>query len=217
MNSSLKIDPSRLLIFHELTTRKIYVGELLYDENRDVYILRYDENYTHLKNAIAISPELDLFKITHISKKGQLFPAFVDRIPDRENPAYADYCRAQSISIDETNPIILLGSIGGRGPSSFIFEKTYKASFSIEDVKKLRQNLNISQHDFADAFGISKVTLQKIEAGISSDTRTMKLLQIYLTFPEVAIWQLYQTGSKVHSSVLSRLFTYLHEKRTNLT
>lgn len=212
MNSNLKIDPNRLLIFHELKRRRIFVGELIYDEKLDVYKLRYDDNYVNLKSAIPLSQELDLFKTIHVSNKGQLFSAFIDRIPERENPAYADYCRSQGISVDEKNPIILLGSIGRRGPSSFVFEKTYKAGISIDKITRLRQELNITQHDLAKAFGISKVTLQKIESGGSSDEKTIKLLQIYFTFPEVAIWQLHQTGATVHSSVLSKLFTYFYER-----
>lgn len=207
---NLKIDPNRLLIFHELKKRRIYVGELIYDKNMDVYRLIYDHNYINSKNAIPLAPELDLFKMVHTSSKGQIFSAFTDRIPERQNPAYPDYCHSKGISVDETNPIILLGTIGSRGPSSFVFEKTYEAGISINEITNLRQDLNITQHDFAEALGISKVTLQKIEAGVSSDIKTIKLLQIYFTFPEVAIWQLHQTGATVHSSVLSKLFNYFY-------
>lgn len=212
MNSNLEIDPNKLLIFQELKKRRTYVGELIYDENMNVYKLKYDKHYIKSKQAIPIGPELDLFTETHTSKIGKLFPAFVDRIPKKENPAYSDYCRSQGISIHEKNPIILLGSIGSRGPSSFIFERTYKPGISMIDIIKLRHDLNITQHDLAEAFGISKVTLQKIESGISHDFNTIKILQIYFTFPEAAIWQLYQTGATVHHAVLSKLFTYFHEK-----
>lgn len=212
MNIDLKIDPNRLLIFHELKKRRIYVGELIHDVKLDVYKLIYDQNYLNSKNAIPLAPELSLFKEVYISNKGQLFSAFLDRIPEKQNPAYADYCRSQGISINENNPIILLGTIGSRGPSSFVFERTYKPGISIIKITELRQELNITQHDLAEAFGISKVTLQKIESGVSSDIKTIKLLQIYFTFPEVAIWQLHQTGAMVHSLVLSKLFTYFYEK-----
>jgi DNA-binding XRE family transcriptional regulator len=208
MNSYLKIDPNKINIFHELTKRRIYVGYLIYDEKKDVYQLHYDKHYANSKNAIPIGPELDLFQLVHTSKKGQLFSVFLDRIPERSNPAYEDYCRSQNIDIHESNPIVLLGSIGSRGPSSFVFEKTYKAGISINEIIKLRQALQITQHDLAEAFGISKVTLQKIESGESSDVKTIKLLQIYFTFPEVAIWQLHQTGTTIHSVVLSKLFAY---------
>jgi DNA-binding XRE family transcriptional regulator len=212
MNSSLKIDRNKLLIFHELKKRRIRVGELTYDQVMDVYKLTYDRHYINTKQAIAIGPELDLFTEIHTSRKGELFPALVDRIPRRENPAYPDYCHSQGISVHEKNPIILLGSIGSRGPSSFIFERAYISEISISDIMKLRQDLNLTQHDFAESFGISELTFQKIESGKSRDTKTIKLLKIYFTFPEAAIWQLYQTGATVHHSVLAKLFTYFHEK-----
>lgn len=219
MNTTLKLDPNKLLIFHELIKRKIYVGELIYDEEKDVYLLSYDEHYAKSKQAIPLAHNLDLFTKVHVSKKGKLFPALLDRIPVRENPAYEDYCLSQNITVDEKNPIILLGTIGRRGPSSFVFERIYKTNFSMDKITQFRKKLNISQHDFAEAFGISKVTLQKMESGQSHDARTLKLLQIYFTFPEVAIWQLQQTGAKVHSTVLARLFTYFHERilKTNKT
>lgn len=215
MNSNLKLDPDRLLIYHELTRTKIYVGELIYDRKTDKYKLIYDEDYINSKNAIPIGPNLSLFQTTHVSKKGEMFPEFLDRIPERQNPAYEDYCRSQGISIDEKNTIILLGSIGSRGPSSFVFEKTYKPNISLEDIIKCRHDLKISQNDFSKAFGISKVTLQKIEAGTSFDFKTIKLLQIFFTFPEVAMWQLHQTGSNVHSKILSRLLNYFYRLQQN--
>ena len=49
----------------------------------------------------------------------------MDRIPSKENPAYPDYCKSQGISVNETNPIILLIAIGKRGPSTFIFEPVF--------------------------------------------------------------------------------------------
>lgn len=208
MNSMLKIDPNRLQILHELTRRRIYVGELIYDPKRDVYELRYDKNYVNSKKAIPLGPELDLFKMVHVSKKGQLFPVFLDRIPEKSNPAYKDYCLSQGISQKESNPIILLGSIGARGPSSFVFEHVYKADFSADDIIKIRKDLGVSQYDLATAFGIKEITLQRIESGVGSDQNTIKLLQIYFSFPDVAFWQLRQTGVRVHSSVLAKLIQY---------
>lgn len=208
MNSKLERDKNRLQIFHEGRKRRIFVGELKYIEKKDYYELSYDKNYVALKNAIPISPDLTLFKIKHISQKGKLFPAFTDRIPLRTNPAYADYCFAQNISADETNPIILLGSIGKKGPSSFIFEPVYEDKFTSIDLIKIRENLDISQHDFAEAFGLSKATLQRIEAGTSKDANTLKLIQIFFTFPECGIWQLQLTGSRVHSEVSLKLRKY---------
>lgn len=213
MNYSIKPDKNRLHIYHEGRKRRVFVGELSYDVEKDRYELSYDERYAHSRMAISISPELSLFKLKHYSKKGELFHAFVDRIPDRDNPAYEAYCAAQGISVKERNPIILLGAIGRRGPSSFVFEPVYSDEFHLEELIKLHEQLGITQHDFAEAFDISKVTLQRIESGESRDQNTLKIIQIFFRFPEVAIWQLGLTGGRVHADVLKRLVAYFNDKR----
>lgn len=212
MHLSFKIDPTRIKIFHELKKRRVYVGELIYDKKRDVYELRYDQHYVNAKNAIPIGPDLDLFKIVHVSKEGQLFPMFLDRIPDKKNPAYNDYCNSQGISPDEKNPIILLGSIGSRGPSSFVFERVYETDFSADNIIKIRKMLKMTQHDFATVFDIKQITLQRIENRIGRDKNTIKLLQIYFNFPEVALWQLEQGRAAVNTASWEKLKKYFSEK-----
>src|SRR3990167_71791 len=205
MRYPLKLDENRLKIFHEGRARRIEVAELSYDLKKDKYVLTYNERYTKLKNAIALGPTLSLFHLRHYSEKGKMFPIFLDRIPDRQNPAYADYCRSQNISIDEKNPLILLGTIGRRGPSTFIFEAVYTTSFSPADITQFREQLNITQYDFSSAFDISRATLQRIEAGKSFDLSMLKRIEILLSFSEVALWQLKQTGGYVHRKVLTKL------------
>lgn len=212
MKPKIKLDENRLHIFHESRKRRVFVGELVYNKKSDVYELIYDQNYAESKNAIPLSPDLDLFKLHHQSKKGQLFPSFLDRIPDKSNPAYKDYCKTQRISTNEKNPIILLGSIGKRGPSSFIFESVYNTEFDPVEIKNLRNILQITQHDIAQAFDVSQTTLQRIETGTSHDLNTLKRLQIILEFPEVALWQLKQTGSRLHKDVLAKLIKYFNHE-----
>jgi DNA-binding XRE family transcriptional regulator len=212
MKYSIKLDENRLHIFHENRKRRIFVGELIYDPKKNIYELIYDKHYAESKSAIPIGPDLNLFALRHQSKKGKLFPSFIDRIPDKSNPAYNDYCKAQGISPNEKNPIILLGAIGKRGPSSFIFEPVYYNEFDIEEIKNLRKNLQITQHDIAAALDINKRTLQRIEADISEDLNTLKRLQIFFQFPDVALWQLKLTGSKVHKDVLIKLIKYFKSK-----
>ena len=208
MNSTLKPDPDRLAIFHEGRKRRIFVGEIIYDKEKDRYDLIYDKKYARSDSAIPISPNLDLFSLRHHSAKGKLFPALKDRIPDKNNPAYKDYCKTQGISEMENNPLILLGTIGKRGPSSFIFELIYRDEFTTNSLIELREKLQITQHDLAEAFDISKVTLQRVESGESHDINTLKLIQIMFKFPEVALWQLKQTGGRVHKDVREKLEKY---------
>src|SRR3990167_2824629 len=211
MRYPLKLDRDRVRIFHEGRARRVEVAELSYDHKKDKYLLTYNARYTQLKNAIALGPTLSLFKLKHYSEKGKMFSIFLDRIPDRQNPAYADYCRSQHISINEKNPIVLLGTIGRRGPSTFVFESVYTSGFVSTDITAFRNTLPITQYDFATAFDVSLPTLQRIEAGKSVDDNTLKRIEIMLQFPEVALWQLKQTGGRVHRKVLTRLLDYFNE------
>lgn len=212
MHYPIKPDEHKLHIFHESKKRRTFVGELHYNTQTDTYELNYNKNYTLSKNAIPLSPELNLFKLQHQSEKGKLFPAFIDRIPDKSNPAYNDYCRAEGVSPEEVNPIILLGTIGKRGPSSFVFEPVYHTDFDPSAIKAIRSQLNITQHDFALALDINIRTLQRIESGISQDISTLKHIQILLSFPDVARWQLKKTGGKVHKDILNKLMSYFRDK-----
>ena len=103
MNHPIKPDENRLQIFHEGRKRRVFVGDLTYNKEKDRYELIYDKNYARSKNAIPISPDLTLFKLRHQSAKGKLFPSFLDRIPEKSNPAYKDYCKAQGIALNEKN------------------------------------------------------------------------------------------------------------------
>ena len=76
-------------------------------------------------------------------------------------------------------------------------------------------SLDVTQHDLALAFDISKVTLQKIESGQSTDPNTMKLIQLYFEFPDVALWQLKQTGERLHHQVLYKIIDYFKNLRSS--
>lgn len=212
MHCQLKLNKNRLHIFQEGRKRRVFVGELRYDEKEDRYELCYDKKYTLSKKAMSLGPNLSLFQLKHVSEQGKMFPYFLDRIPDPENPAYPDYCASQGIAVDEANLIVLLGSIGRRGPSCFVFEAIYESSFKPSDIIQWREKLAITQHDFALAFDFSKATLQRIEDGKSVDHNTLKRLELLFCFPEVALWQLKQTGGKVHFRVLSKLRTYFNQR-----
>lgn len=206
-----KIDTHNLNVFAESRKRRIFVGTLKWDEVKSQFEFRYDPKYARSKKAIPIGKELDLFKKVSTSKK--LFPSFADRIPSKENPAYEDYCIAQGISIDEVNPIILLVSIGRKGPSTFIFEPIIKNEFTKNEVKEFRDRLGISLQDLALAFDFNWPTLQRLEAGKKVELSTLRRLQIYFDFPHVALWQLSLTIGKLHSDTFNRLWTYFENQK----
>ena len=213
MQDNLKPSQDKLNIFHEGRKRRVFVGELIYNTEKEIYELIYDERYAYSDTAIPLGPELDLFQLHHRSEKGKLFKSLVDRIPSKENPAYKDYCASQGISQDEQNPIILLGSIGKRGPSSFIFEPVYYSSFTKENIKKLRHEIGLTQHDLAKILDISIATLARLETGTSHDANTIKRIEIFFKFPEVALWQLKQTGGWLHSEVLTKLYNHFNDMK----
>ena len=207
-----KIDKSQLQAFSESRKRRVLVGTLTWESGKNQFEFKYDPKYAKSKTAIPIGKELDLFKKSHISK-GKLFPSFADRIPSRENPAYEDYCRSQGISVAESNPIILLISIGKRGPSTFIFEPVFLNSFMHRDVRKFREVLDISIHEWAAAFDFNPPTLQRLESGKKTDLSTIRRAQIYLEFPNVAMWQLELNSGKIHTETFQKLWSYFEKKQ----
>ena len=211
MKSLINLNKNKLQVFHEGRKRRIFVGELIYIETKDQYEFTYDIKYIGSKSAIPLGADLSIFQIHHKSKKGKLFSSFIDRIPLKSNPAYKDYCEYQGISPDEKNLIILLGFIGRRGPSSFVFEPVYEDRFSLVKIRALRKQLKITQYDLAEAFDIAEVTLNKIENGKSHDRNILKLMQIFFEFPEVALWQLKQAGRKIHGDALIKLIQYFEK------
>lgn len=204
------IDKNRLNVFAESRKRRLFVGTLKWDEFKNLFEFKYDPKYALSKKAIPIGRELDLFKKIHTSKK--LFPSFSDRIPDKDNPAYVDYCSAQGISVDEKNPIILLVAIGRKGPSTFIFEPIVENDFSISNLKEFRAQLKISIEDVALAFDMNWPTLQRLESGKKVELGTLRRLQVYLQFPQVALWQLSITIGKLHSDTFNRLWQYFESQ-----
>lgn len=202
--------PNKLEVYSETRKRKTLVGTLFHGPTNEKWVFEYDKAYLRSKTAIPIGPELSLRQGKHVSHHG-LFPSFADRIPSRENPAYKDYCASQGISVDEKNPIVLLTTIGKRGPSTFVFEPI-EGSASKEDVvyqlRKMMEKLGLSSWDIATAFDLSQLTVQRILNGKSTDKNILRLIQIYMRFPEVALSRIHETGRRLSDRVESQLREY---------
>lgn len=210
MLNNVVLIPNEINIFHEGRKRRVFVGKLRFLEKSQRYELIYDKAYAYSEQAIPLGPELSLFKLHHTSEKNTLFPSFQDRIPSKDNPAYKDYCEAEGISPQEKDPIILLGFIGRRGPSSFIFEPVYSSAFNTDTIKMMRDKIGITQHELAKALGINRATLARLETGKSHDVNTLKRIEIFFTFPEVGLWELKQTGAWLHSDALTKFIHYFN-------
>ena len=189
-----------ILVYLELKITREFVGKLEYKNEK--YCFSYDKKYLELKKALPVGPELPLTKLYFESD--ELFPSFADRIPSKQNPAYSDYCAKFDIDIDEENPLILLATIGRKGPSSFIFEPEY-GTFTAQDLKSFRQELGLTTRDFAECFGITQATIVRIENGQTSGNEVLKLLEIFYLFPNVAQYYIKKHANKLHNKIEERV------------
>lgn len=182
-------------VFLERFQTRLYVGKL--EKKEENFCFTYDHSYLKAKNVFPLGPEFPLTQVEFLSKN--LFPSFADRLPDPENPSYTDYCAAAGITASVSDPLILLATIGKRGPSSFIFEPIYKESFTYEDCEKFREQLGLSMQDFAHLFDVSLSVLQKIKAGETSGHEVLKRLEQYINFPESLDFQIKRNAKWLHS------------------
>lgn len=188
--------PIGIAVYLERKKTRQFVGELRYIADTKEFEFIYDQNYLYSKSIIPLGPELPLKKQPFRSKK--LFESFSDRIPSKENPAYADYCKAVGIDVSETNPLILLSTIAKRGPSSFIFEPIYTTGIDPNQLKHFREILNLTGREFAVCFSISLASLNRIETGKAAGKEVLKRLEIYIKFPEVALFEFRRNSGKIH-------------------
>ena len=199
-------------VFLERFQTRMYVGKL--EKAKGQFHFSYGPSYLKMKNIISLGPEFPLTQQDFYSP--ELFPSFADRLPDPENPAYADYCAAAGIAVTTTDPIVLLSTIGKRGPSSFIFEPIYKDSFNFDDCEKFREKLGLSMQDFALLFEISLSILQKIKAGGTSGKEILKRLEIFMKYPEILHRQIKKNMKWLHPNKQRELMFNLLKENLSL-
>ena len=209
----LNKDLNRLEVYSETKRRKSYVGELSFDPKSRTWELKYDKDYLKSKSAIPLGPELSLKRQSH-KAKDKLFPSFADRIPSKANPAYEEYCASQGISPGERNQIVLLSTIGKRGPSTFVFEPIYDPDDfdSRSELAEFAKDLHLSSWDIATAFDLFQLTVQRILNGKSKDRNTLRLVEIFLTFPDVALRQISKTSKKLPGETAAKITNYFSKK-----
>lgn len=197
-----------LEVYLERRASKTYVGKLFQRERE--YVFEYDKAYAYAENSIPVGPDLPITKRTHKSDK--LFASFVDRIPSKRNPAYVEYCQKLGISPEEEDAIILLSTIGKRGPSSFVFELLNPKRYTASNYIQFRNDIQLTIRDFAKVFDISISTLQKLEKNSSQVKEPLKRIEIYDLFPEVALFELNKNGKLIHTSKKDNVEKYLKDK-----
>lgn len=170
-------------VFLEKRKTRMHVGILTITNDRFKFC--YDDVYFYADHVIPLGPEFPLTQKEFISE--ELFPSFVDRIPSKQNPAYPDYCRQMGIDPLERNPLVLLSTIGRKGPSSFIFSPWVERHIYPEELVAFRKSLGLTTRDFAKVFEFSQTAITAFEGGKIAGKDVGKRLEILLHFPEVAL------------------------------
>ena len=127
-------------VYRELRRSRDYVGRL--EKTEAGFCFAYSESYLLKDNALSLGPDLPLRPEPFRSKN--LFISFEDRLPSRRNPAYPEYCHHCNISPEEEDEMVLLSTIGRRGPSCLIFEGVIPDTVDAPSVKDFRQKLKLS-------------------------------------------------------------------------
>lgn len=204
----LNLKISGVLIFLKKRKTRMYVGTLVRES--ETFIFSYDETYFKAKNVIPLGPEFPLTQRQFKSKT--LFPTFEDRIPSQQNPAYPEYCEIMDIDPEEKDPLILLGTIGRKGPSSFIFYSLFEHKITSHDIVKFRKSLGLTTREFANIFELSQSSLNAIECDRTSGKETLKKLEVIIQFPVVALHFLLINGGFISNEKMSNSIKVLSEK-----
>lgn len=192
-------------VYLEKRTSREYVGQLTRDH--DEFIFTYADNYIFGRTSLSLGPDLPLSQKKYVSKK--LFATFEDRIPSKRNPAYKEYCESVGISPLEKDPLILVSTLGSRGPSSFIFSPVFNEHFTKEQAAEFRRNLGLTIREFADIFDFSTATIHRLEIGTTSGKDALKRLELYVRFPETALYELKRNGHRINDEKRSQVLVYL--------
>ena len=211
---SLKNEAKKIIavdVFLELRKTRTYVGRLEESKNNaQEYNFHYDDKYLYSKTAIPLGPDIPLTKKNHRSQN--LFKSLNDRIPSSKNPSYKEYCENMGISPKERNQIILLATIGRRGPSSFVFEPVYTDNYSSENVKQFREQLGLTLREFSQLFDFSNKTIQSIENDKGAGKESLKRIELYDKFPEVALYEVVKRGGLLHEDKKKSVVEKLEER-----
>ncbi len=170
-------------VFLEKRRTRLHVGTLMRKNGK--FVFTYDDHYFKAKNVISLGPEFPLTQREFISEV--LFPSFEDRIPSIQNPAYSEYCLTMGVDPKEQDPIILLSTIGRKGPSSFIFYPIFERKITAKDVIKFRESLGLTTREFSAIFEFSQSSLNALERNRISGNEILKRLEIIFNFPDVAL------------------------------
>lgn len=199
----------KVLIFEELKRTRVLVAKMW--KERGYYCFKYKKEYLERAVPTPIGPELPL-KLKTIKSKS-FFQSLEDVMPDRKNAAYKDYCKQAGISLEETDKLKLLTTIGKRGASKFVFEEEREVKEASGDrIKKFREELGLSQRDFALFFEIPIISLQKLEKGVVGQKIAKNYLENYINNPKQLKNLLKKRGYWLHSDKVKAIMKFVGKK-----
>jgi len=198
-------------VYLEKRKAREYVGRLSREDKK--FVFTYNDSYLYKNRAIPLGPDLPLIKKKFISET--LFPTFEDRIPSKKNPAYQEYCKMVGINPSEKDPLILVATLGQKGPSSFIFSPVSNSGITHNDLLNFRKNLDLTIREFSELFDFAPATINRIEKNAISGKDSLKRLEIYIYFPEVALYEIAKNRNKIHEKKIKYVEKYLRSKWEN--
>jgi HipA-like protein len=195
-------------VYLEKRKTRQYVGRLSREGKK--FVFTYNESYLYKNKAIALGPELPLTKKKFSSET--LFQTFEDRIPSKKNAAYTEYCRMVGIDPTERDPLTLVATLGQKGPSSFIFSPAPTTNLTNKDILNFRKALNLTIREFSDLFDFAPATINRIEKKSITGKDSLKRLEIYYNFPEIALYEAKRNRFKIHEEKINFVEEYLKSK-----
>jgi HipA-like protein len=148
-----------LKAFCEFERKRMLVGTLTRDAG--TYTFVYSKSWLFYDGQFQLGPDLPLSEKPYRSKK--MFQAFLGRIPPRSSENYARYCEERGIKVDESDLFVLLGTIGHKGASSFVFELDDSDERQAKVLTAVAALVDEFSYDIiAAAFGITKTGLYKL-------------------------------------------------------
>lgn len=187
-------------VYSQTRSKRDYVGRLWREDGK--FHFEYERHYQRLKGAVGLGPEFPLHQKSFSSV--ELFPSLADRIPSRQNPAYPDYCTQWGINENETDPFVLLTTIGRRGPSTFIFEPAIQ-DVDGNTIRKFREQLELNQREFAAVLGLPQLTVGKLERGMVRSIPIMTYVEMCMQVPQALKWLVEKRGQFIHDEKCSKI------------
>lgn len=200
----------RVNVFSQNKNRRVLVGQIWREKNE--YCFQYNTGYIKLRSGIPLGVELPKYQ-TGVIRSKKLFPSLEERIPSRQNPEYPNYCRQWGISPEEQDQLILLVTIGNRGPSSFLFRKDEDILIEGLQINNFRQKLNLSLREFAVFLDVQPATLSKTEKGSLAPDMFLRLCRLLINVPQALGFQLKLRGQYLHDNKILGIKKYLENNQ----